>query len=152
MSTQITDHFTQEEFRCHDGTAYPDEWVADRLRPLCDALEAIRAELGGHAMTILSGYRTSTYNGSLRDADGSGTGVAKNSQHIVGRAADITVDGISPTDVYRAVMKLDKAGTIQIGGVGYYKGWVHVDVRPRPQDNHLATWVGPGVSSAPSLA
>lgn len=139
---QITQHFGAAEFACHTGDVYPPEWYADRLVPLCTALEAIRAEFGGRPVTILSGYRTPAHNAALRDADGSGTGVAKNSQHLVGRAADITVEGVPPSEVHAAILKLDAAHAIKIGGLGLYGGWVHVDVRERDADGHLARWAG----------
>ncbi len=142
--TTIDEHFTLEEFACHDGTPYPDEWVASRLKPLCDVLEIIRAKLN-YPIHILSGYRTEAHNEALRDADGSGSGVAKNSQHIQGMAADIAVSNYAPKDVHAAILELDKAGLIKIGGLGKYQGWVHVDIRERPADGHLAQWNGPGV-------
>ena len=148
MPTTASPHFLADEFRCHDGTPYPPDWVAERLTPLCAALEAIRDELGGRAIRILSGYRTQAHNDALRTSDGSGTGVAQNSQHIQGRAADIAVDGVSPSDVHAAVLRLYAAGRLpQLGGLGLYRGWVHVDVRPRAADGHLARWTGAGVSS-----
>ncbi len=135
--TLITPHFALDEFRCHDGTPYPSEWIETRLRPLCDALEAIRAACDGRPVTILSGYRSEAYNAARARQS---AGVAKDSQHIHGRAADITIDGIAPSDVHAAVLVLDKAGRISIGGLGLYRGWVHVDVRERPEDGHLARW------------
>lgn len=138
--TNVTAHFTVYEFRCHDGTPYPDEWVADRLTVLCATLEMIRAEVGGRAVHIISGYRTPVHNEALRSSDGSGTGVAKNSQHLVGRAADIAVEGMRPRDVHAAVMRLFKAGKLSsLGGIGLYAGWVHVDIRAKVGD-HLAQW------------
>ena len=146
MTFPITPHFDVGEFRCHDGTEYPAEWIATRLRPLCVALEVIRAECGHRAVTILSGYRTEAHNAALRDADGSGSGVAKNSQHIQGRAADITVEGMAPSDVHATVLRLVESKQIAIGGLGLYRGWIHVDIRERPEDGHLAVWNGPGVA------
>ncbi len=148
MSIPITMHLTLDEFASHDGVPYPGEWIKDRLLPLCHALEAIRLDLGGHPMTIVSGFRTAAHNAALRDADGSGTGVAQNSQHLLGRAADIAVDGIAPSDVHACALRLFKAGIIEIGGIGLYNGWVHVDVRERPESGHLAQWDGTGRSSA----
>lgn len=148
---RISPHFNADEFRCHDGTDYPAEWVDERLKPLCAVLEAIRDACDGHAVRILSGYRTATYNEGLRDSDGSGTGVAKNSQHIQGRAADIAVEGLAPSDVWTAAMALYKAGRIPgMGGLGYYQGWCHIDIRPR-DDGHLAQWLGPGVNTYPTV-
>lgn len=148
MSIPVTAHFSIDEFNCHDGTPYPREWIGDRLLPLCRVLEALRDELGGKPVTILSGYRTPAHNEALRDADGSGTGVAKNSQHLVGRAADITVKGCTPAEVHEALLRLDAAGKIGIGGLGLYQRWVHVDIRDRAADGHLARWNGPGVDAA----
>jgi len=143
----LTAHFTVEEFHCHDGTLYPPEWIDERLRPLCAALEAIREACGGRPVRILSGYRTATYNEGLRSSDGSGTGVAKNSQHIQGRAADIAVEGMAPSDVHAATLTLYGQGKLEIGGLGLYRGWIHVDVRERV-GGHLAQWNGPGVTGA----
>lgn len=130
----VTDHFTVEEWKCHDGTDYPAEWVPDRLTPLASALEVLRAELGGHPITILSGYRSPAHNAAV--------GGASASQHMEGRAADITVEGFAPSDVHQALFQLFAAGKIEIGGLGKYPGWVHVDVRPRPESGHLAQWEG----------
>lgn len=146
MSTPVSAHFGLSEFDCHDGTGYPPEWIAERLVPLCRVLERLRDEL--HApITILSGYRTLAHNEALRDADGSGSGVAKDSQHVQGRAADIVAKGIAPAQVHATVLRLYAAGQLpDLGGVGLYQRWVHVDVRPRPADGHLARWSGPGVA------
>jgi hypothetical protein len=73
---RITDHFTLSEFTCKDGTPYPDQWINDRLTPLCQMLEVIRAACGGHSVTVLCGYRTPTYNEKLRH------GFAKSGQTV----------------------------------------------------------------------
>ena len=144
----VTQHFSIDEFDCHDGTPYPPGWIETRLLPLCQLLEVVREACDGHPITILSGYRTEEHNEALREADGSGTGVAKNSQHIQGKAADIRVEGLAPSDVYKAVMALYKAGKIPLlGGCGLYTRWVHVDIRQ--QDGHLARWMGQGVTEFP---
>jgi hypothetical protein len=145
MSIPISPHFTLREFACHDGTPYPvdnlDEsgktWLLARLKPLCEYLEILRATLGGASITILSGYRSPAHNVQV--------GGAKASQHMAGRAADITVNGFAPSDVYKTLLQLHNEGKIQIGGLGVYPGWCHVDVRPWP--GHLALWRGTGVGS-----
>jgi len=133
----ITQHFSSVEFACHDGIAYPPEWITDRLFPLCQALEAIRAACGDRPVTIISGYRTPEHNAAV--------GGASKSQHMEGRAADIAVEGMAPSDVHAATLDLFNAGKISIGGLGVYPAWVHVDVRP--WIGHLAQWVGSGVGS-----
>lgn len=148
MSMPITLHFSLDEFACHDKTPYPADWIAERLKPLCDVLEVVRDACGSRPMNILSGYRTEAHNNALRNADGSGTGVAKNSQHIVGRAADITVEGLAPSEVHKIILQLSTDKKIEIGGLGCYVGWVHVDIRERPEDGHLAQWNGAGVTEA----
>ena len=159
MSIPITAHFSLSEFDCHDQerTPYPVDnkeddgrtWFQSRLVPLCNMLEVIRAVCGGHSVTITSGYRTEDHNEKLRSSDGSGTGVAKNSQHVQGRAADFSIAGLAPVDVHAVVMHLYKTGELpQLGGIGLYKGWVHVDVRPRGADNHLAQWTDPAATRA----
>ena len=134
MTDPITPHFTVEEFRCHSGEAYPAEWINERLRPLCTVLERLRDELGGRPVHILSGYRSPGHNAAV--------GGAKQSQHMAGRAADITVEGVAPAEVHATLLRLFHAGAIEIGGIGIYPSWVHVDVRPRPSGGHLAQWSG----------
>jgi hypothetical protein len=42
-----------------------------------------------------------------------------------------------------------RAGKLpKLGGIGWYpRQWVHIDVRPRPADGHIAKWVGAGFAS-----
>lgn len=150
----ISRHFTVEEFRCHDGTPYPAEWVDDRLAALCGCLDVIRDAWGG-PLTVVSGYRTPAVNDALVAAsaarNGGVSGVAKSSQHIQGRAADVRPDAPTVERVallHDLVKELYAAGHLgRMGGLGIYVGWIHVDVRPRPSNGRLATWVGVGAGS-----
>lgn len=142
MSIPVTQHFSLDEFQSHDGQAYPSGWIVERLKPLCDVLEAVRRACGDRPMYVVSGYRSPTHNAAV--------GGAQHSQHMEGRAADVTVDGLAPSDIHAAVLGLYRDGQIpQLGGLGLYVGWVHVDVRPRVGD-HLAQWRGtkPGAEPA----
>lgn len=69
---------------------------------------------------LLSGYRSPQTNAMLRRRSG---GVAKNSLHMKGQAADVRVDSRSVSQVARA------AASCQAGGVGRYSGsnFVHMD-------------------------
>jgi len=142
MSTQITEHFTLEEFACHDGTPYPQEWVADRLTPLCQMLEVVRAAASakfGHdaPMHTLCGYRTEAYNQHLIDT---GHGAASGSQHQFGRATDTTMFSLPPANLHALFLELYRAGKIPaLGGLGIYPGWVHADIRERV-NGHLSQW------------
>ena len=79
--------------------------------------------------TLLSGYRTKTTNMKLLR---SGSGVAKNSLHIAGKAADVRIRGIGTKTLAKA------AERCRAGGVGTYSRsrFVHVDC------GDVRTWGG----------
>jgi uncharacterized protein YcbK (DUF882 family) len=91
-----------------------------------DVLHTMLAKLGksGSAIDILSGYRSQETNDMLR-ASGT-TNAAEHSQHIVAKAVDLRVPGVSAT------LLRDAAKSLDAGGVGYYPSsqFVHVDVGP----------------------
>lgn len=117
---RITEHFSREEFDCRDGSCYPEEWIESRLKPLCKALEKIRA-LTGHPLKVTSGYRTPKYNKAV--------GGAPNSFHKKGMAADLKSAGMTPTQLFRAIVNLMDQGEIPAGGVKKYPTFVHYDQR-----------------------
>lgn len=88
---------------------------------LLDTLTLLYDHFGrrGH-YELISGYRSPRTNAALRHVT---TGVAKNSLHMDGRAADVRLVG-TPTDKLR-----DAALALARGGVGYYpdSNFVHVD-------------------------
>ncbi len=124
---QITPNFKLAEFDCHNGKSYPPEWIQQRLKPLCEALERIRVEFAGAPITITSGYRTPEYNKQI--------GGAANSEHCQGRAADFKVEGVDPRAVAAVCEKLIEKRALPEGGLGSYKGWTHYDIR-----GHKARW------------
>lgn len=115
---KLAPSFNTREFRCRDGS---DTVMVDEVLVLL--LQCIREHFG-KAVTITSGYRTAAHNAAV--------GGAKSSQHLLGRAADIRVEGISVEDVAAYAERLMP----DWGGVGRYPvkagratGWVHVDTR-----------------------
>lgn len=115
---RLAPDFNAREFRCRDGT---DTIMVDEA--LTVVLQCIREHFG-KAVVITSGYRTPAHNAAV--------GGAKSSQHLLGRAADIRVQGVSVEDVAAYAESLMP----DWGGVGRYPakagraaGWVHVDTR-----------------------
>ncbi|AUW43971.1 hypothetical protein CUJ84_Chr003640 [Rhizobium leguminosarum] len=74
---------------------------------------------------IVSAYRSPTTNNMLRNRSRS-TGVAKKSQHMLGKAMDFYVPGVKLSTLRALAMQM------QVGGVGYYptsgSPFVHLDV------------------------
>lgn len=90
-----------------------------------DLLHDLMARLGkpDGAVDIVCGYRSQWSNQYLRDHT---VGVALHSQHLVAKAIDIRVPGVSTERVREAALSLHR------GGVGYYpeSNFVHLDVGP----------------------
>ena len=115
---RLAPDFKVWELRCRDGS---DTVMVDET--LTVVLQCIREHFG-KPVTITSGYRTAAHNAAV--------GGAKSSQHLLGRAADIRVQGVSVEDVAAYAESLMP----DWGGVGRYPvkagratGWVHVDTR-----------------------
>ena len=115
---RLAPDFKVRELRCRDGT---DTVMVDEA--LTVVLQCIREHFG-KAVTITSGYRTAAHNAAV--------GGAKSSQHLLGRAADIRVQGVSVEAVAAYAERLMP----DWGGIGRYPlkagraaGWVHVDTR-----------------------
>ena len=112
---------------------------------LIDLLWEVHREVGGkEPIWVVCGYRSPSTNSMLRKRS---SGVAKFSQHMLGKAVDFYIPGV-PLDQLRA------AGLrAQRGGVGFYptsgSPFVHLDtgsVRhwPRMPDAELATVLSKG--------
>lgn len=89
-------------------------------------LSAIRDKLDVAPQTkieLISGYRSPKTNAALRARGGDHTGVASKSQHMLGKATDIHMPGVSLQNLHLAALSMKG------GGVGYYPkdGFVHVD-------------------------
>lgn len=95
-------------------------WMDQRLFDVLSMVQTAATQTHGFParITLHSGYRTARRNRGIE-------GAAFNSQHIRGRAADITLTGINTGWIARYARK------IGVAGVGAYKGFVHLDVGPR---------------------
>ena len=110
------------------------DWRVDEVRTMApqtmDIIAATHALLDvNEPYMLLSGYRTAQTNAMLRLES---HGVAKNSLHIQGEAADLRLNSRSVPQVYAAAMSCNA------GGVGRYmrSDFVHMDCGP------VRTWFG----------
>ena len=108
-------HFKMSEFRCRDGSTVPRQYW-ENLQRLMDKLEELRTACGNRPVVVNSGYRTASYNKRC--------GGAARSQHLYAAAADIRVNGLTPSQVHSIANKV-----FANGGVGKYATFTHVDVR-----------------------
>ena len=108
----LSSHFNDMEFACSCGCG--EKKVASSLIRL---LEKIRRHFGV-PVKVTSGKRCATWNEAV--------GGSKTSQHLLGKAADIRVEGVSPGAVANYVDSL-----CCDGGLGRYHTFTHVDVRKR---------------------
>ncbi len=104
-------HFNRSEFACGCGCGLD---TVDTV--LLEGLEAIRAHFE-RPVRVTSGFRCVTHNVAV--------GGSLDSQHRRGRAADIAVSGISPSDV------ADLAEDLGLS-VGRYVNFTHIDSRSGP--------------------
>jgi len=132
----ITEHFDSSEFDQHDGVEYPISLIESCLRPLCTMLENIRTDTG--PITIVSGYRSVDYNREMYLSQGK---TPTDSQHSRGKAADIKCATLSASELHKIIYDAYVAGRLpQLGGLGKYNSFVHVDIRQRVPVGHLAQW------------
>jgi len=101
------------------------------VQQLASQLQILRDHLG-KPVILDSGYRTAAHNVKV--------GGAKHSQHLLAKAADIRVDGISPRALKAIVENLIKQKKLYFGGIGLYNNFLHVDIRA-----DRARWQDPGL-------
>jgi uncharacterized protein YcbK (DUF882 family) len=128
--SQLTSNFKLSEFKCRDGTEVPPD-MRESVQLLAENLQVLRDTLN-RPIRVISGYRSPTYNTKI--------GGAKKSQHMLAKAADIKIKGMSPPEVKAEIEKLIKSGDMHAGGVGLYTTFTHYDIRGRN-----ARWYGTGV-------
>jgi hypothetical protein len=141
-------------------------WMQTRLLPQALMLEVIRqAAIDQYGLTpaeaaiiIISGFRTISHDQAIYDAHIAALAakglpndhlVAEptSSEHPRGRAADVRHVKLPPHVLFNLVIQLFQAGKLpQLGGIGLYPDFVHLDVRKRQgstggaNDGHLAIW------------
>jgi uncharacterized protein YcbK (DUF882 family) len=117
----MTKNFKLKEFECKCGCDMPLE-VYENIIKLASQLQFLR-DYTGRPITINSAYRCPEHNAKV--------GGSKTSQHLLGKAADITIQSLKPAEVYALIEELIDMGHMLQGGLGLYeeKGFVHMDIR-----------------------
>jgi uncharacterized protein YcbK (DUF882 family) len=108
---QISRHFKRAEFQCKCGCGYN---TVDA--ELITILEDVRSHFK-KPVRINSGARCFKHNAS--------EGGRPTSQHLIGRAADITVEGVIPIVVYNYLNTKHPSEY----GLGNYETFTHIDSR-----------------------
>ena len=108
--TKLSKDFSVWEFSCGCGCGYED------IDPkLVDRLQCLR-DLIGKPIVVTSGCRCERYNKHI--------GGGYNSPHLLGLAADIQVEGMTPITL--AIL----ANRIHYIRIGVYPTHLHIDIKP----------------------
>lgn len=118
---KLTENFSLHEFMCNDGSDVPNEYLPNVVE-LAKNLQVLR-DFIKKPITINSGYRSPKYNASAKVKG------AKNSQHLLAKASDLRVSGITPRELANIIERLIKEGKMKQGGIGVYKTFTHYDIR-----------------------
>lgn len=114
-------HFSDGELECHHCH------VNGCTKELVLALEQLRRVISDDRgadtpLLINDAYRCSQHNAHLEHA-------ARGSQHVLGRAADVRVPGLTAVQLYRYALKVPVFKGI---GRNDHAQYLHVDVRETP--------------------
>lgn len=112
--TQVSPNFKRQEFACKCGCGFD---VADIQ--LIKALEDVRKQFNGNAVTITSPCRCPAHNIKV--------GGSTKSQHILGKAVDFKIANIHADDVADYLENRYQ----NTYGIGRYDGRTHLDVREK---------------------
>ena len=115
----MTKNFKIKEFECKCECDMPLE-VYENIIKLASQLQFLR-DYTGRPITINSAYRCPEHNAKV--------GGSKTSQHLLGKAADITIQSLKPAEVYALIEELIDMGHLLQGGLGLYDTFVHYDIR-----------------------
>ena len=125
---KLTENFSKAEFECRCGCEMPEE-VLTNIKNVAINLQAIRDRFKA-PLKINSAYRCVSHNHSI--------GGVKNSMHVLGKAADIAVDGFNPNEVANMIenmLRNEFIPSFNIGGLGRYNTFTHIDTR-----SYMARW------------
>lgn len=116
---RLSKNFKMIEFESKDGAEMPLD-VSYNIIKLSQQLQYLR-DYTDRVIKINSAYRSPEHNKKI--------GGVKNSQHVLGKAADIAVVGLNSRIVYEIINDLIDKGDMLQGGLGLYNSFVHYDIR-----------------------
>ena len=115
----MTKNFKKSEFNCKCGCEMPND-VFINIQKLANQLQYVRDYLN-LPINLTNAYRCPAHNKAV--------GGVKNSQHVLGKAADIKIKGLTPQEVAVILDRLTTDGEILQGGIGIYSTFTHYDIR-----------------------
>jgi len=119
---KLTKNFSTKEFECKCGCVMPKE-VLENIKLLAKQLQIIR-DYVGQPISVNSAFRCKSHNSRIGSKD--------TSQHILGKAGDITIKSFTPNEVADIVENMltnETLPSFYIGGLGIYKTFNHLDIR-----------------------
>ena len=116
---RLTSNFKKAEFECKCGCEMPMD-VFFNIQKLANQLQYVRDFLE-LPITLTNAYRCRSHNKEV--------GGVSDSQHILGKAADLQVKGLTTAELYTAVDILAEYNHVLQGGLGLYNTFVHYDIR-----------------------
>jgi uncharacterized protein YcbK (DUF882 family) len=116
---KLTKNFNLSEFDCKCGCEMPLE-VYENVIKLSGQLQTLRDYIN-RPIKINSAYRCPKHNLKI--------GGSKQSQHLLGKAADIKIQSLKPIEVFAIIEDLIDLGVILQGGLGHYNTFTHYDIR-----------------------
>lgn len=105
-----------------EGVIIPAAQITSNIIKITKELDKIRSQFGDRPITVTSWLRPPAIN---RDVGG-----ARSSQHLLGWAVDIQIEGLKPTYV------ASQLRSSWAGGLGNSRIFTHLDLR------HLMGWAG----------
>jgi len=116
---KLTKNFNKSEFDCSCGCEMPKE-VLINVQKLANQLQILRDRVGV-SIKINSSYRCPKKNKAI--------GGVSNSQHILGKAADVVISGFKASKTFDLISELIEKGDMLQGGLGGYNTFTHYDIR-----------------------
>jgi hypothetical protein len=131
----LTPNFTLQELVVSQTAARlgldnsPTPWVVSELRRLAQSVLQPLRDAAGMPVVVSSGYRAVAVNAAVKGSNAS--------DHMFGRAADITIPGMSVAQVCALIARMQLPYKQLIDELG---AWTHVSIPPidaAPKRQHL---------------